>query len=225
MAWVDICIGVFQSAIRDKISGLGGKKGAVKKALKAESKATGIPFNTLEKWYYGVESKNGRDRQTNETKSKSDIEPGAPCYIRKEVEALTGIPARRIQFYSDTAVKPSIEDAGIRGKRRKYSRQDILKLLVVAELHKYGIPLSKAKWILEEAEKDKVFEGTIGTMLRQRRYIYVYEDSVSFVKGGHVKINPKTGEYVVPAETRVPMRDFGSALIIDVSNLAARVPE
>ncbi len=74
-------------------------------------------------------------------------------YRRKQVEEITGIPARRIQFYTDQGVLPSVEKATGRGREREYSRDDVFRLAVVNEFFYMGIQLSTIKVFLENDEK------------------------------------------------------------------------
>ncbi len=66
---------------------------------------------------------------------------------RKQVEKITGIPARRIQFYTDSGLLKLAEQTPGKGNERKYHRTDILALLIIAELSKYGMSLAKIKEI------------------------------------------------------------------------------
>ena len=71
-------------------------------------------------------------------------------YTRKQVEEFTGIPARRIQFYTDNNLVSLENPNPGRGRERQYSKKDILQLLMVAELAKHKMELSQIKKLLVE---------------------------------------------------------------------------
>jgi hypothetical protein len=67
-------------------------------------------------------------------------------YTKKEVAAITGIPYRNIQFYTEQGVVvPEVEAAGGRGKFRRYSNRDIVYFLIAGELGFYGMTVSDIK--------------------------------------------------------------------------------
>ena len=75
---------------------------------------------------------------------------------RKDVEEITRIPARRIQFYTDNGLVTIDRETG-KGRERRYSLRNVIELLIVAELAKHRIELNKIKQImndLREKEKD-----------------------------------------------------------------------
>ncbi|NQV01842.1 MAG: MerR family transcriptional regulator [Bacteroidia bacterium] len=69
-------------------------------------------------------------------------------FRRKEAEEITGIPARRIQFYSDNGLLHLAQASPGRGRERKYTKQNLLELLVIKELAKRKIELSEIKRIM-----------------------------------------------------------------------------
>lgn len=77
-------------------------------------------------------------------------------FIRKEVEKISGIPARRIQFYTDRGfVTPEIENPkGVRGATRRYSRNNLLEFMIIKELSKYHVGLSIIKSVMDFIRKN-----------------------------------------------------------------------
>lgn len=74
------------------------------------------------------------------------------AYIRKEVEEITEIPARRIQFFTDSDLLSLNKQTG-RGRERLYSPQNIFELLIVKELSKHGVQLAQIKRIIIDLPK------------------------------------------------------------------------
>ena len=69
-------------------------------------------------------------------------------YIKKEVEQITGVPARLIQFYTESGLLHLDNINTGRGNARKYSKNDIIELMIIGILGKYGVTLSKVKHIM-----------------------------------------------------------------------------
>jgi DNA-binding transcriptional MerR regulator len=82
-------------------------------------------------------------------------------YIRKEVEQITGIPARRVQFYTESGLLMLDEQEPGKGIGRKYEETHILQLLIIKVLAKSGISLSRIKEIMSfkpgKGLKEKMF--------------------------------------------------------------------
>lgn len=70
-------------------------------------------------------------------------------YTRKEVAAKIGISDRTVWFYTEKGlVIPEINNPSGRGTTRKYSAKNILEILVIRELVKYGFNLGTVKHIM-----------------------------------------------------------------------------
>ena len=70
-------------------------------------------------------------------------------FIRKNVADLIGMPARRIQFYTDERlVIPDVENPKGRGTTRRYSEFNMIEFLIIKELANGGISLEKIKGIM-----------------------------------------------------------------------------
>ena len=71
--------------------------------------------------------------------------------IKKEVAALTGIPARTVQYYTEqVGVVPDIADPKKRGSNRIYSRENVVEFLLIKELSKQGLSLAIIKIIIKQ---------------------------------------------------------------------------
>ena len=138
-------------------------------------------------------------------------------YIRKEVEELTSVPARRIQFYTENGVLSVDELRTGRGRERKYSRKNILELLVVNELAKMKVEFAEIRRIVNKLAKEYAptfFDIDRLTNCKGGHYIHIYENGeIHFIKqkttGGKVWVN---------------MEGQLSVLIVNVTALAAQVP-
>ena len=138
-------------------------------------------------------------------------------FTRKELEEILGIPARRIQFYTDEELLvPEVDNPKGRGTTRRYSKFNLLELLIVRELSDSGVQLAKLKEILLKF-REHVQGGSRLWDLKTER-----------VNGGGGKLiiyNPQS-ESCVLAVTSGPGRlvtlDMGrytSALVVDIGNL------
>lgn len=69
-------------------------------------------------------------------------------WTRREIAEITGIPDRRVLFYTEQNILPGFFGAVGRGTARKYSRRDLFYFLVVKELDRLGLSLSRIKLII-----------------------------------------------------------------------------
>ena len=139
------------------------------------------------------------------------------AFIRKEVEKITGVPARRIQFYTENGALSVDKLHTGRGRERKYSGENILELLVINELAKRKVEFAESKRIVREVVRKyapSFFD--IDKLARSKggHYIYIYED-------GTVVLEKQKSTQVI----RVDMRNQLSVLVLNVSALAGQVPE
>lgn len=89
-------------------------------------------------------------------------------YTKKEVERITKIPLRRIQFYTESGIILVNNSNTGRGVARNYSKDDIIKLLIIKSLWGYGITISKVRDILKQIPMpDK---------LKYISYVCIYEN-------------------------------------------------
>lgn len=70
-------------------------------------------------------------------------------YTKKEVAEITGLPYRNIQFYAEQGVVvPEIEQAGGRGKFRRYSNRNLMAFIIAGELAQYGVTVGEIRKII-----------------------------------------------------------------------------
>ncbi len=131
---------------------------------------------------------------------------------RKQVEKITGIPARRIQFYTDSGLLKLAEQTPGKGNERKYRREDILTLLVISELSKYGMSLAKIREILDDRNVRSMILST-----SEPGVLWLIDGEVFL---GTSKNTPDSG-FEVPA----PWKVNTSVFYINISKLAGRIPK
>lgn len=139
-------------------------------------------------------------------------------YRRKEVERITEIPARRIQFYSDSGLLHLDELSPGRGRERKYSLDNVLELLVIKELSKYRIELSEIKRIMIELP-DKMWPDFFSVdHVRGPHYVRV----IKIFDDGRVHYGGFDKQHATPLQAP-HQDDYSSVLIIIVSKLAEQI--
>lgn len=139
-------------------------------------------------------------------------------YRRKEVEQITGIPARRIQFYSENGLLHLAEINTGRGRERLYTKENILELLIIGELSKYKIGLSEIKRILVNAISGHVLSSVLndsGTY-----FIYIFDGkNIFFGNGG----DSTESAFSIPVAWGSTIADSTSTFFINISKLAKSI--
>lgn len=69
-------------------------------------------------------------------------------WTRKEIARITGIPDRRVLFYSEQKILPGFNTATGRGTARLYSVTELFYLLLVKELDAIGLSLVRIRSII-----------------------------------------------------------------------------
>ena len=144
-------------------------------------------------------------------------------FARNELEEILGIPARRIQFYTDEGLLiPEVDNPKGRGTTRRYSKFNLLELLIVRELSDSGVQLVKLKEILSKLRE--LVKGGSRLWDSQR-------ENVSGGGGKLIVYNPQSEGCVlavVSGAGRLVTLDMGrytSALVVDIGNLIAGLPD
>jgi DNA-binding transcriptional MerR regulator len=112
-------------------------------------------------------------------------------YSSREVAAITGLSARQLQWWdSRKVIKPSIAShrtAAGGFTERRYSPVDLFELVVLADLRRSGLSLSKMRLLLETLRKrfgirlfDAVGGGGAVTLLTDGKEIYARTDNGQF---------------------------------------------
>ena len=143
-------------------------------------------------------------------------------YIRKEVEELTGVPARRIQFYTENGVLSVNELRTGRGRERKYSRENILEILVIKELAKMRVEFAEIRRIVNKLAKKhapRFFDIERVANSVGKWCIFIYADG-TVVFDNLQDILENLGKYLFdlfskPVET---LKAFGNAIKENITN-------
>lgn len=69
-------------------------------------------------------------------------------WTRKEIAEITGIPYRRVLFYTEHQILPGFNTATGRGTARLYSVTDLFYLLLVKELDAVGLSLVRIRSLI-----------------------------------------------------------------------------
>ena len=142
-------------------------------------------------------------------------------FRRKEVEKITEIPARRIQFYSESGLLHLAETSPGRGRERRYTKENILELLIIKELAKYRVELAEIKRIMIELPGKlwpDFFKVDSGKKRHTERFITIFDD-------GRVSYGAVNRRYQTTFDksTGAGKEDFVSVLIVNVSKLAEQI--
>jgi DNA-binding transcriptional MerR regulator len=112
-------------------------------------------------------------------------------YSSREVAAITGLSARQLQWWdARKLIKPSVAshrtDAGGFTERR-YSPVDLFELVVLADLRRSGLSLSKMRLLVDTLRKqfgirlfDAIGGGGAITLLTDGKEVYARTDSGQF---------------------------------------------
>jgi len=140
-------------------------------------------------------------------------------YSRKKAEKIVAIPARRIQFYSDSGLLSLDVQTPGRGRERVYSIQNLLELMIIKELANQKIELSRIKKIL----RDNIAYLAVGAeqkidyigMLRKGEglpCVILYGDgSIDFLGN------------LVPSSACIPMSGHSSMVVFNIGTIAEKL--
>jgi|GEM_PF-3622053 len=104
-------------------------------------------------------------------------------YIRQEVTAETGLPARTIQFYTDQGlIVPDVENPVGRGTTRRYSQENIVELRIIEHLKRCGQSLKTIAVVMPYFREGKMrgqwwwSDAVSGTECREKAYLAIVHD-------------------------------------------------
>jgi DNA-binding transcriptional MerR regulator len=69
-------------------------------------------------------------------------------FTKKRVSEITGLTPRQVQFYTEEGLVSPVESGGGRGRFRRYSKGNLLDLLVVQRLFSRGMTVGKIKSVI-----------------------------------------------------------------------------
>jgi len=140
-------------------------------------------------------------------------------YSRKKAEKIVAIPARRIQFYSDSGLLSLDVQTPGRGRERIYSTQNLLELMIIKELAKQKIELSRIKKIL----RDNIANLAVGT---EQKIDYIAklkrgEGLPCVILYGDGSIDYLSN--LVPSSARIPMSSHSSMVVFNIGTIAEKL--
>ena len=141
-------------------------------------------------------------------------------YSRKKAEKIVAIPARRIQFYSDSGLLSLDVQTPGRGRELVYSIQNLLELMIIKELANQKIELSRIKKILRDniAHLGVGAEQKIDYIAMLKRggglpCVILYGDDGSIDYQGNL----------VPSSARIPMSGHSSMVVFNIGTIAEKL--
>lgn len=137
-------------------------------------------------------------------------------YRKRDIEEITGLPARRVQFYTENIPVTPKENPG-RGYERLYSDSNLFEFLIIKELAGLNVELSNIKWIMSFLHKMKTLDIKKYRKKDKAQYLYVFKDKISI----HGEIDPKTLKRT--DRITIDMKGENSALLVNLSALADKI--
>jgi DNA-binding transcriptional MerR regulator len=123
-------------------------------------------------------------------------------FTKKEVAEDLEISAGTVEYYTDEGLLiPEIANPSGRGKTRKYSRKNLLEILLIRQLASYGFSLAIIKSIMEKARQKGISkmldpEGDWGQNKKAKLIIYgVGSDDLALKMVGQDMVNLNMDKY------------------------------
>lgn len=140
----------------------------------------------------------------------------------KEVQAITGITARRIKFYADAKLLSLKDQNPGRGRGREYSRQNVFELFLIIALDAVGVMLSRIEDIFSSAGPSRSILLDLATYEKDEppgMFIQISEHGVQFAG------LRESGSLKGPETLTLDMSGRSSSIIINMTHLARKVPK
>ena len=140
----------------------------------------------------------------------------------KEVQAITGITARRIKFYADAKLLSLKDQNPGRGRGREYSRQNVFELFLIIALDAVGVMLSRIEDIFSIAGPSRSILLDLATYEKDEppgMFIQISEHGVQFAG------LRESGSLKGPETLTLDMSGRSSSIIINMTHLARKVPK
>lgn len=144
-------------------------------------------------------------------------------FTRKKVSELLGISGSSIQMYTDRGIiTPKISNPSGRGTIRKYSDENLVELLLIKELQKFGIPLKKIEKIIKskwQMARDwgahfKKYKPQYSKWLVIKNPLDIDEFNCSLIKGKPNDI-----------EIKLSFQEGQNVLLIDLAAIIIKIKE
>jgi DNA-binding transcriptional MerR regulator len=129
------------------------------------------------------------------------------------------ISARTIQFYTDQGLLiPEVANPSGRGTTRKYSRKNLVELLIIRELAGYGLSLEKIKTFMKLAQEkglDKKWDPESKWSQDKRARLIIYNPGRE-----NMKLRMEAGYKILLA-----MDEYRGAWVINIEDIFIQVDE
>ncbi len=145
----------------------------------------------------------------------------ARVFSPKDVQAITGITARRIKFYSDAKLLSLRDQNPGRGRGREYSRQNVFELFLINALDTIGVMLSRIEDIISSAGPSRSILLDLATYEKDDPpglFIQISENGVQFAG------LRDSGSLIGPETLTLDMSGKSSVILINMTALARNVP-
>lgn len=145
----------------------------------------------------------------------------ARVFSPKDVQAITGITARRIKFYSDARLLSLRDQNPGRGRGREYSRQNVFELFLIKALDAIGVTLSRIEDVFSSAGPSCSILLDLATYEKEDppgMFVQISENGVQFAG------LRDSGSLKGPETLTLEMSGRSSAIIINMTELARKVP-
>jgi DNA-binding transcriptional MerR regulator len=149
-------------------------------------------------------------------------------YTRKQVAGALGITDRTVSFYTEEGlIVPEIANPTGTGMKRKYSRKNMLEILVIQEFAKNGIDLKTVKQIIKYprtrgADGFDPWDPDCKVESDRRYYLVLYYDATIDHGRLEVKVCGPGTRLTLGIES-VGTPDFTSAVVVDITNLRKKL--
>jgi DNA-binding transcriptional MerR regulator len=139
----------------------------------------------------------------------------------QEVQAITGITARRIKFYADAKLLSLRDQNPGRGRGREYSRQNVFELFLIKALDASGVMLSRIEDIISTAGPSCSILLDLATYEKDDppgMFVQISENGVQFAG------LRDSGTLKGPETLTIDMSGRSSAIIMNMGDLSRKVP-
>ena len=139
----------------------------------------------------------------------------------KDVQAITGIPARRIKFYSDAKLLSLRDQNPGRGRGREYSRQNVFELFLIQALDAIGVMLSRIEDVFSSAGPSCSILLDLSTYEKEDPpgvFVQISDNGVQFAG------LRDSGSLKGPETLTLDMSGRSSAILINMTHIARKVP-
>ncbi len=114
-------------------------------------------------------------------------------YFVREIEDLTGLSRYMIGYLDrEGIVKPTNSRIRVRGKKRRYTFQDVVLLRIVKDLLNQGISVKRLKEAISKIRKDHVYKNCTPFPFR---YLVANGKDVLFKHESQIYEDLKTGQF------------------------------